>query len=326
MRVLVTGGSGRLGRTVVADLARRGHQVVAVDRVEEPPFSPTGSSPRSGGRTARAGSPARAVTADPPVERPATVTADLAAAGAIAAVFEQVRPEAVIHLAAVPVPFVRPDHETYTTNTGMAFGVCDAAVAVGARMVVLAASPTVMGYGDPSWTPRYLPLDEAHPVAPQHAYALSKVATEQIAAYFATRNTGTRFAAFRPCYVIAPEEWAGAPTQGGHTVRERLEDPALAAVSLFNYCDARDVAGFLHELVTAVDDDATAAAADGRTFFVGAADALATEPLTDLVPRFHPGTAAAAPGLAGHTSVFSNQLATSVLGWRPQYSWRTELR
>ena len=31
MRVLVTGGSGRLGRSVVAVLADRGHEVTSVD-------------------------------------------------------------------------------------------------------------------------------------------------------------------------------------------------------------------------------------------------------------------------------------------------------
>ena len=32
-RIVVTGGAGRLGRTLVAGLAQRGHEVVSLDRV-----------------------------------------------------------------------------------------------------------------------------------------------------------------------------------------------------------------------------------------------------------------------------------------------------
>ena len=308
MRVLVTGGSGRLGRTVVAELAGRDHEVISVDR------SPPDPGPGPG-------------AAQPGVAAE-TVATDLLDEGAIPTLLERVKPDAVIHLAAIPVPFVRPDLETYRVNTSLAFGVCDAAVAAGVGSVVLASSPTVMGYGEPGWAPRYLPLDEAHPVRPAHAYALSKVATEQIAELFARQGGGTRFAAFRPCYVIAPEEWHGAPTQAGHTVRQRLDDPALGAVSLFNYCDARDVAGFLHRLITVFDGDRPTdgtETADGRTFFVGAADALAREPLAELLPRHHPTTEPHAAALTGTTPAFSIELARRLLDWTPSRSWRTEL-
>jgi nucleoside-diphosphate-sugar epimerase len=299
MRILVTGGAGRLGRTVVAELAGRDHEVVAVDR--QP----------AAGMAAPAGE---------------AVVADLTEPGVIPDLLGRIRPEAVIHLAAIPAPFVRPDAETYRVNTSLAFEVCVAAVAAGVRSVVLASSPTVIGYGDPGWAPAYLPLDEAHPVAPWHAYALSKVATEQIVELFARRAGDSRFAAFRPCYVIAPEEWDGAPTQAGHTVRQRLDDPALAAVSLFNYCDARDVASFLDRLSTVLNDGgATAEAANGRTFFVGAADALARRPLSELLPRHHPATGPFAAPLGGSAPAFSIESARRLLEWTPSRSWRTEL-
>ena len=120
--------------------------------------------------------------------------------------------------------------------------------------------------------------------------------------------------------MIAPEEWAGAPTQQGHTVRERLDDPALSAPALFNYVDARDVATFADTLLAALDD-----IPNGEVFFVGADDALAREPLSGLRPRFHPGTAAAAEALTGTSSAFSNAKAQRLLGWTPRHDWRTEL-
>ena len=56
---------------------------------------------------------------------------------------------------------------------------------------------------------------------------------------------------------------------------------------------------------------------NGEVFFVGADDALAREPLADLLPRFHPGTASSPPALTGTSPAFSNAKARRLLGWRP---------
>ena len=207
MRVLVTGGSGRLGRSVVDGLADAGHEVVSVD-----------------------------VVAGPPGKAAATFPADLTDLGQAYGVISRYRPEAVVHLAAIAVPFSRPESVIYATNTALAYNVLQAAADQGVGTVVTASSPTVMGYGTPEgWAPAYLPLDEDHPPRPWNAYGLSKLAAEQTMRMFAAQRwERVRLAAFRPCFVIAPEEWAGAPTQQGHTVRERIDRPELGAVSLFN--------------------------------------------------------------------------------------------
>ena len=125
---------------------------------------------------------------------------------------------------------------------------------------------------------------------------------------------------FRPCYVISPEEWAGAPTQQGHTIAERLADPALAAVSLFNYLDARDAAAFVDTWLAASAD-----LVDGEGFFVGAADALAERPVAELWREFAPGLGEAADALVGTRPVFSIDKAAELIGWRPERDWRGEL-
>ena len=139
----------------------------------------------------------------------------------------------------------------------------------GVGRVLAASSPTVIGYSAPGWRAASVPLDETHPAHPANAYALSKLVIEETVRMFARTAPGA-FGSFRPCYVISPEEWAGAPTQQGHTIAERLADPALAAVSLFNYLDARDAAAFVDAWLAA-----PAEVVDGEGFFVGAADALA---------------------------------------------------
>ena len=135
-----------------------------------------------------------------------------------------------------------------------------------------------------------------------------------------SRTAPGAFGSFRPCYVISPEEWAGAPTQQGHTIAERLADPALAAVSMFNYLDARDAAAFVDAWLAAPAD-----VIDGEGYFVGAADALATRPVAELWREYAPALGDAADALEGTRPVFSIDKAAERLGWRPERDWRGEL-
>ena len=230
--------------------------------------------------------------------------------------------EAVVHLAAIATPFSAPEPVILATNTMLAFTVVQAAVDAGVGRVIVASSPTVYGYNAPTgWVPDALPLDETSPTRPWNAYALSKLVAENVMSMFAAQlGDRLRLAAFRPCFVIAPEEWRGALTQQGHTVAERLADPALSAPALFNYLDARDAASFVLTLLERMDS-----IPNGETFIVGADDALAERPLAELMPIYHPGTAQVAAGLTGTAPAFSNEKARRLLGWRPQHNWRDEL-
>ncbi|MGO3146458.1 MAG: NAD-dependent epimerase/dehydratase family protein [Leucobacter sp.] len=295
MKVLVTGGSGRLGQAVVSHLHSLGHEVVSVDRRPEHSF-------------------------------PATIRqihADLSTPGEAWSIISSERPEAVIHLAAIAIPFSAAESEIYRTNVITTFSVLEAATGCGVQMVLTATSPTAIGYGAPGgWKPDYLPIDEAHPLYPWNAYAQSKATMEDIVRLF-VRSHGktTRCHAFRPCYLISPEEWAGEPTQLGHTVLERLDDPSLAAVSIFNYVDVRDAASFVAAWLTAAPE-----LPNGEVFFVGADDALSREPLNTLVPKFFPGTESLAAGLTGHSPAFSSEKAKALTGWAPKHSWRSEMK
>jgi len=292
MRYLVTGGAGRLGRSVVTVLAEAGHDVVSLDLDR------------------RDGLPAT------------QVVADLQTPGVLARLIAEHRPDGIVHLAAIPAPHLLPDDETYAINTALAWAVLDGAVDAGVGAVLFASSPTVVGYGSPAgWTPDYLPIDERHPVAPWNGYALSKVAVEELAAMAARRHPdGPRFGSFRPCYVIAPEEWAGAPTQQGHTILERLDDPALAGVALFNYVDARDAGDFVRRWLERAGD-----VPNGAVFFVGAPDSLLRGPVGPALADIVPTAADAARALDPEAAVFSSTLAAELLGWRATRTWRTEL-
>lgn len=293
-RIVVTGGAGRLGRSVVSQLCSTGNEVLSIDLVEDT------TSPAS-----------------------IQLQLDLSDPEASQKAFASFKPQAVIHLAAIAVPFSRPEADIFVTNTTIMYNVLDATVDSGADSLLVASSPTVVGYGlpDDAWTPAYLPLDENHPVEPWHGYAASKQALENITK-MASRQYGKsiRFGSFRPCYVISPEEWAGAETQQGHTVQDRLDHPELSAVALFNYVDSRDAAEFVEAWLEHKDT-----VPNGQCFFVGATDALATSPLSELLPRHIPGTKGFAAGLKQDQPAFDCSLALELLGWQAKRSWRTEL-
>ncbi|BCT77422.1 nucleoside-diphosphate-sugar epimerase [Sinomonas cyclohexanicum] len=293
-RIVVTGGSGRLGVSVANHLAARGHEVVSLDRA---PSELVHDGVRQ-------------------------LAVDLTDAAATRTAFERLRPDGVVHLAAIAVPFSAPEDVILRTNAQLCLSVLTAAADAGAGRALVASSPTVLGYGAPQgWAPEYLPIDEEHPIAPWNAYALSKATMEATVRMFvAARGDAFRVGAFRPCFVISPQEWHGAPTQQGHTVAERLACPELAAVSLFNYVDARDAAGFTERWLEGAHE-----VPNGEVFFVGADDAMARAPLAELVPQYFPGTERIAEPLTGTQAAFSSAKALRLLGWRPQRSWRTEL-
>lgn len=287
MHIAVTGGSGRLGRSVVGGLRQAGLRVTSIDRI--------GSTDEQ------------------------SIEADLTEPTQAAAILQELRPDALVHLAAIAVPFSAPERTIFGVNTGMGFTVLEAAIEAGVTRILVASSPTVLGYGRPGWQPQSLPLDEHSEVQPHHAYALSKVVLEKMVSTFALAHPQARLASFRPCYVVAPEEWNGAPTQQGHTIEERLAFPELAAVSLFNYLDARDAASFV---MAWLDADS---APSGRCYFVSAADAMAVAPPADLLSVYLPEIAHLSDQLSGSRSLFSIEAAAQDLGWAPTRTWRNQL-
>lgn len=289
MQILVTGSSGRLGRSLAAGLVASGHAVVGADR------APSG------------------------LDGVEEHEIDLLDAVATHALVDELRPDALVHLAGIAVPFSAPEREILLTNTALAHTVLAAAAETGVARVLAASSPTVIGYSSPDWRASSVPIDETHRVEPANAYALSKLVIEHTVRMFARTAPGA-YGFFRPCYVVSPEEWGGAPTQQGHTMLERLGDPALAAVSLFNYLDARDAASFVDAWLAA-----PVAVVDGEGFFVGAPDALARRPVAELWREYAPGLGEAADRLGDTRPVFAIEKAAALLGWRPRHHWRAAL-
>lgn len=205
-RVVVTGGSGKLGRAVVADLQHHGWKVTSIDRV----------------RPADAAVP--------------TVLADLRDLGQATDALSSVdsryrRVDAVVHLAAIPGPGLATDSETFENNLMTTYNVFTAAVRAGVQNVVWSSSETLLGI--PFTTPPpYLPVDEDYPARPESSYSLAKHLEETMAAELARWNPDLSLTALRFSNVLDDSDYERFPDYD--------TDAALRRWNLWAYIDSRD--------------------------------------------------------------------------------------
>ena len=219
--------------------------------------------------------------------------------------------DAIAHLSAIPAPRTDPNATVFRTNVMGTFNVHEAAVLTGVPLVVSTSSVSAYGF---IWyhrlfLPYYLPLDENHPTLAQDAYGLSKMAGEEIAHGY-HRRCGLRVCSIRPPWVIHPDRYES-------DVRPRLEGPQDWASVLFTYVDVRDLAVAYRMALEAPPD-----VVQDEVFNIAADDAVALEPLAELLPRLDPALAGLAGGLSGRQPMVSAERIKRRLGWSPRYSWR----
>jgi nucleoside-diphosphate-sugar epimerase len=208
MRVVVTGGAGRIGRWIVRELTARQHDVTVFDRVA-------------------------------PSELPAGVSYKLGDCEDLGGVYDVLRGhDAVIHLAAIPSNRVHPYPTVFRTNVVSTYNVGEAAGRLGLRKMVAASSINALGItmAERPFNPTYLPIDEEHPRLAQDAYSLTKLIDEEILAAL-SRRTGLRTIAIRPPLMLY-----GDPSAESAVVRDRLDRPETSARVMWVYCDVRDLA------------------------------------------------------------------------------------
>lgn len=277
MRIVVTGSSGLLGRHVAAATAAAGHEVVGMDTAPPP-----------------AGSAWSHVAAD---------------ATDFGAVMQIVRAcDAVVHIAAIPRPTGRAAEEVFRINTSAAYNVVEAAVLNGIPRVVYASSMSVLGYPffERPVTPDYLPLDSAHPPAPQDAYALSKWLGEE------TVDAAVRRAGIAAVSIRMP--WIQTAETFPRDVVARRARAALVARDLWGYLDARDAgAAFLAAVERPIEGH--------KRLYISAADTFMEVETAELVRAAYPNAVLKRP-LAGYETVFDLSEAETILGWKPRHGWR----
>ena len=206
-RVLVTGGSGKLGRAVLRDLVAHGYEVLNIDqqRLDDPICPSVMTNLTDFGQVASA---------------------------ILGGIDEKGGPfDAVVHLAAIPAPGMAANAATFANNVPTTYNVFESCRLAGIRNVVFASSETVLGlpFDTP---PPYAPLDEEYYPRPQSAYSLGKLLDETMAAQFCRWDPELRMVGLRFSNVMYPEEYQRFPAFDA--------DPMARKWNLWGYIDARD--------------------------------------------------------------------------------------
>ncbi|MFJ6536525.1 NAD-dependent epimerase/dehydratase family protein [Paenarthrobacter sp. NPDC091711] len=204
MRIAVTGGSGKLGRSVVRRLTQDGHQVLNMDC---------------------AGTRGKGY-----------VNVDLRNYGQVLDVIlglddQHSGLDAIVHLAAIPAPGLAPDAAIFENNMVSTYNVFQAARRAGIKKVVYASSETVLGLPF-EIDPPYIPVDEEYAARPESTYSLVKHLEEQMAIQLTRWDPDLSITALRFSNVMDPEDYDAFPSFDS--------DATLRKWNLWGYIDARD--------------------------------------------------------------------------------------
>ncbi len=332
MRVLVTGGTGLIGRAAVERLLQHGWDVRVID---------IGQGTRLDGADY--------------VECNILNYDDVLRATRGC--------DAVVHMAALRMPSLAPGHELFQINVQGTFNIFEAAAAVGIRRIVQASSINALGstYSLPDIKVDYFPIDEAHPTFTTDPYSFSKQTDEAIGAYYWRRDglssVAYRFpGVYRPDYRVSDELEkrrrenfrvidqllslsdaerkarlaavhqrvldfrGGRPMEWSPDgpIKVRYKDDPLFYIYLFErfnlwvILDERDAAQSIENGLTADFEGAHALFINDSHNWMGCDSRM----LTDL---FFPD-AAVRPTLSGDTPLVSIDQARRLIGFEPEYS------
>jgi nucleoside-diphosphate-sugar epimerase len=290
MKIVVTGGAGRLGRYVIKELVAHGHDVLSIDT---------------------------AVATD---QACPSVAMDLAEVKSLFSVFQGA--DAVMHLARIPFPYtangydaatglwqtpdVAADAERFSRNVKITYNVLIACLQAGVKKIVCGSSLAVYGLYYPARpnTPHYLPIDERHPLLPQDPYGMSKLVGEKLCDSFASKKESQ----------IASLRFAGIATDAQYPILlERRKDPLWRGTgALWSYIDVRDAAVACR---LAAESDFSG----HEAFNICAPKTIMKEPTLELVQRYLPKVKLIKSELNDNWCGYDAGKAESILRFRPAH-------
>lgn len=302
-RVIVTGGSGKLGRAVV-NLLSESWEVISVDVRRPPTASEDGKSGLGGAYR--------------------LVEVDLEDMGAVLETFISTDMaygsvggpgvDAVVHLAALPSPGQTNSNRQFRTNTMSTYNVLEAARKLGVRNVVLASSETLIGIplaeDGHGHEPASLPITEEHERRPESAYSLSKLVGEVLAEQYARWDPELKVVSLRFSNVMAPSDYADF--EGWQ------DDPAKRSWNAWGYIDARDGAQAVAKSLEFKD-------VGHHQYLIAAADTCMRTKNADLVKASFPNIKYT-PTAGERHSLLSIEKARKELGFDPKYTWEAQIQ
>jgi nucleoside-diphosphate-sugar epimerase len=278
MYVIVTGCNGKLGRAAVPALRRAGHRVVGLD-----------------------------ITG--PFEMGRALYCDCTDFGQVMGAFSGIdvaggRPDAVLHLAGIPMPALATDQRIFDTNVSSTYNVFSAAARLGINRVVWASSETILGlpFDQP---PLFAPIDESHPDLPNWSYALSKQLGENMADQFVRWHSNLSIASLRFSNVFEIGDYA--------VIAKAQARPEFRKWNLWSYVDAADAAD---ACVLALGADI----AGHQKMIIAGPDSMMENPSAELIAEYFPTVPLR--DVSGTMSLLSSATAEQLIGYKPKVSWR----
>ena len=285
--IIVTDGSGKVGRAAVKHLMERGYSVASIDMAR-----PAGLS-------------------NPP--KPGEVNfsrVDITDFGQVMGAFSGINEriagtiDGIVHLGAIASPGEAPDNVIFETNMISTYNVFEAAKRLKIRNVVWASSETVYGIPYPTG-PAYVPVDEEIEL-PQWSYSLSKLLGEKMAEQYARWDGATKIIGLRLSNVQEPQDYANFESYQA--------DAKTRHFNLWTYIDARDAAQAIR---LALESSLVGA----HVFGIANSNTLMRRSNDELLDEVWPG-AVRKRRLKPNESLISIEKAQRVLGYRPEYDWK----
>ncbi len=279
MKVLVTGGSGLVGRFIVDELAKH-HEVEVLDLV--PPHRP-----------------------DLKFHRCDILNSDILNP----AILSPAGPfDAVIHLAGIPHPLNHPPEVVFRTNAVGTFHMLDASARAGIRKFVFMSSESALGFAFSTtrlW-PEYMPIDEQHPTRPQDAYGQSKLTGELLCAGYSAK-TGMQTICLRAPWIWCPVKSEVVMYRGLVNEYEKWYKNLWAWIHVSDV--VRAILNAL-EMTPATAHD---------VMFICAEENWTGRETRELLAEFYPETTKVSKDLSGAVSLISSLKARTLLKFFPQH-------
>lgn len=302
MKILVTGGSGRIGLRIIETLQKSGYDVINFDIF-----------PQKGDFEFVKGN----VTDRQAIEN---VTNGV---------------DAVVHLAAYPTePSIPSYPEGWDVNCTGTFNVFEASAKNGVKKVAYASSICATGiltWVKPNNSIEYFPVDERHTCKPQNLYGTSKLISEKIAFMYSKRSN-TTFIGLRIATVWFDKS-DGEPAESTKNLIENyVKDPSAvfkqshSSIPLnvnalkdltWQYVGVSDVA---EAFKLAIEKEE----AKSCIYNIGAADTCSTWDSLKLAQYFYPGVPIrnqVAFFIDPKKALWDISKAQRELGYRPKFSW-----
>jgi nucleoside-diphosphate-sugar epimerase len=244
---------------------------------------------------------------------------DLTDAGAVYSALATFKPDAVVHVAAIPDPTHTPPHVVFTNNIGSTFNVVEACVKLGVARLVNISSETVPGFffhervvPGVSGVPLYCPVDEKHAMHPQDPYALSKLFGEQLCDAACLRAPAMTVVSIRP-------SWCQDAQNIERNLGPLIRDPKEYQNGMWAYIIITDLA---EAIVLAATKPGLKPGAH-EVYYIAAEDNIGGRDLKAAVDAHWgagvvPVKALARPDASG----LDCAKAQAALGWKAKKTWR----